>query len=64
MNTPENRFTPGLQTRLEVKFDELRCSICGQALSLETAKADEYGRPIHEDCYASKIKLKSDSDAA
>ena len=26
--------------------------------NLESAKADEYGRKIHEECYALKMKLK------
>lgn len=34
------------------------CSICGQPVSLEAAKADEYGRTIHEECYALKMRLK------
>jgi len=32
-----------------------RCSICELPVSLETAKTDEYGRAIHEECYASKM---------
>jgi hypothetical protein len=27
-------------------------------VSLESAKADEYGRTIHEECYTLKMKLK------
>jgi hypothetical protein len=27
-------------------------------VSLEAAKADEYGRTIHEECYALKMRLK------
>jgi hypothetical protein len=36
----------------------VRCSICDKPVSLESAKADEYGRTIHEECYALKMKLK------
>jgi hypothetical protein len=28
------------------------CSLCGIAVDLSTAKADEAGRPVHESCYA------------
>jgi len=34
------------------------CSICEQPVSLESARADEYGRTIHEECYTLKMKLK------
>jgi len=27
------------------------CSICKQSVRLETAKTDENGKPVHEDCY-------------
>ena len=36
----------------------VRCSICEKPVSLESAKADEYGRTIHEECYTLKMKLK------
>jgi hypothetical protein len=36
----------------------VRCSICEKAVNIESAKGDEYGRAIHEECYALKIKLK------
>jgi hypothetical protein len=36
-----------------------RCSICELPVSLETAKTDEYGRAIHEECYASKMGLNA-----
>ncbi len=34
------------------------CSLCERPVSLESAKADEYGRAIHEECYALKMRLK------
>jgi hypothetical protein len=36
-----------------------RCSICELPVSLEAAKTDEYGRAIHEECYARKMGLKA-----
>lgn len=35
------------------------CPVCKLAVPLETAKTDEDGRAVHEDCYLSSIKLKS-----
>ena len=34
---------------------EPACSICGEAVALETAKTDECGRAIHENCYVLKL---------
>jgi len=33
----------------------LICPICKQPIRLETAKADENGRPVHEDCYIQRL---------
>ena len=35
---------------------ELLCAICFQPVDLKKSKNDEDGRPVHEDCYAMKIK--------
>lgn len=35
------------------------CVICGKRILLESAKTDAYGEPVHEECYAKKIKTKS-----
>ncbi len=31
------------------------CSICNEAVELETAKIDESGKPVHEECYVRKV---------
>jgi hypothetical protein len=33
------------------------CAICHKPAPLETAKTDERGRIIHEECYLSKMRL-------
>lgn len=33
------------------------CVICKKPASLETAKADERGQTVHEECYLLKMKL-------
>jgi hypothetical protein len=35
-----------------------QCPICNKAVPLETAKVDEYGRAIHEQCYLLKVCLE------
>jgi hypothetical protein len=35
----------------------LICALCFEPVLLETCKADEQGRAVHEDCYATKIKF-------
>jgi hypothetical protein len=32
-----------------------RCSICNEPVKLETAKTDEDGKAVHEDCYVGRI---------
>jgi hypothetical protein len=35
------------------------CSICNEFVELETAKIDEIGNPVHEECYVPKVSLRS-----
>jgi hypothetical protein len=32
-----------------------KCNICHEPVELETAKTDEDGRAVHEECYVSRI---------
>jgi hypothetical protein len=34
---------------------QLLCPICNKPVKLETAKSDEGGKAIHEECYLSKL---------
>jgi hypothetical protein len=34
------------------------CCICDQPVALETAKTDERGRAVHEECYVLKLRLQ------
>jgi hypothetical protein len=34
------------------------CSICNKPVDLETAKTDENGKTVHEECYVFKQTLK------
>ena len=35
-----------------------KCSICDKPVELATAKTDEYGKLVHEDCYVRRVRLK------
>ena len=37
------------------------CSRCNEPVELETAKADEHGNSIHEECYALGLMLEAAS---
>ena len=39
----------------------LVCSICREPVGVETAKTDENGKPVHEDCYI-QLLLASPQD--
>ena len=32
-----------------------KCSICNEPVELETAKTDEDGKTVHEDCYVGRM---------
>jgi hypothetical protein len=34
------------------------CSICNKPVKLETSKADELGKAVHEGCYLLKVSVK------
>jgi hypothetical protein len=34
------------------------CSLCNDPVDLRTAKTDEYGKAIHEDCYVLRMRMK------
>ncbi len=39
------------------------CVLCDKPVSLETAKADEEGQTVHEQCYVLKLKQGKGSSA-
>jgi hypothetical protein len=45
--------------RSKFHSEAVQCSIYDPLVPLEIAKSDEYGRAIHEECYALKMQLKS-----
>lgn len=58
MDVHESLVRPLAQKAPKSQPDVVRCSICNQPLSLESAHSDEYGAPVHEECYVLKIRLR------
>jgi hypothetical protein len=47
-----------MRSHLSPKAKFSTCSICNESVELETAKVDERGQPVHEECYARKLASK------
>jgi len=43
---------------LRSKRSNLPCAICGKLVDIETAKTDDDGQAVHEECYFQKTKMK------
>jgi hypothetical protein len=41
------------------KFVSPNCSVCGRPVELETSKADEFGKAVHEECYVLKVRRRT-----
>ena len=37
------------------------CALCNRPVELETAKTDEQGHPVHEQCYVQKVRRQTAS---
>jgi hypothetical protein len=35
------------------------CSLCNEPIELKTAKTDESGKPVHEECYVMAVRLRA-----
>jgi hypothetical protein len=35
------------------------CALCNERVEIETAKTDENGEAVHEDCYVRLVRLKA-----
>ena len=44
-----------IRSNLAFRPKFLHCSICNEAVELETAKIDESGKAVHEECYVRKV---------
>lgn len=59
MNTSVPQESAAPEAPLSSPSSISRCNICELPVSLEAAKADEFGRAVHEECYALKMRLKT-----
>jgi hypothetical protein len=46
---------------LQLPKAEVNCSICDKPVTLETAKTEEFGRAVHDECYLLKVGIKTAS---
>lgn len=37
---------------------EIKCAICGKPVDLQTAKTNEIGKAVHDECYVLREALK------
>ena len=49
-----------LRSNLAFKTTLPICSVCNEPVELNTAKVNEVGNPIHEECYVLKVSLRKD----
>jgi hypothetical protein len=47
-----------LHSNLSRRRRYFSCSICNEFVELETAKIDESGKPIHEECYVKETSFR------
>ena len=47
-----------LHSYLADRHRSFACSLCNESVELETAKTDERGEPVHEECYVKRVCLK------
>jgi len=47
---------------MEADVPQLNCTICGKALDLRMAHTDDYGKPVHSECYLSRAVTPDDSE--
>ena len=55
--------TPKEHLALQLPAQEINCSICRRPVSLETARTDEAGRAVHQECYLLRVATRTDPDS-
>jgi hypothetical protein len=38
------------------KADVILCAVCGEPMALGSAKTDEHGKAVHQECYLCKLR--------
>ena len=60
---PREKALNALPERISPQPEFPVCPICNRHVVLETAKADEDGLAMHEECYLLKLRLGRDKSA-
>ena len=48
---------------MESTYPEMKCVFCDMPVLIETAKTNERGQLIHEDCYMQSLQMNRDPSA-
>jgi hypothetical protein len=48
---------------VEATYPEMKCAFCNAPVLIETAKTNERGQLIHEDCYVQSVRMNRDPSA-
>lgn len=48
---------------MQLPVQEINCSICNKPVSLESARTDEAGRAVHQECYLLSVATKTGRDS-
>jgi hypothetical protein len=48
---------------VEATYPEMKCAFCNSPVLIETAKTNERGQLIHEDCYVQSLRMNRDPSA-
>ena len=48
---------------MESTSPEMRCAFCDMPVPIESAKTNELGQLVHEDCYVESLQLNRDPSA-
>ena len=48
---------------MESTYPEMKCAFCDMPVLIETAKTNERGQLIHEDCYVQSLQTNRDPSA-
>jgi len=53
-------FRQAQRCLVEATYREIKCAFCNTPVLIETAKTNELGQLIHEDCYLQLLQMNGD----
>ncbi len=45
---------------MEETYPKIKCAFCNTPVPIESAKTNEHGQPIHENCYVQLLRMNRD----